>query len=210
MKSLLKTFILVGIVLIGFSSCKKDEDKPEDTPNVVVNKNLISKTITIDARAYDAWVYINLESGKVVKPTNFLDDLSWDIAFHRDNVRTNGGESGKGMGAGMETEYEKLSDCKSAPESGYATDEQMDIMTAYVMPPEYEKQPANVELEKWGNFDITVMPPVFKLSGKVYTIKTAKGNYAKLKFHDYYNDEGESGYIKVEYVLQTNGKTSFQ
>lgn len=203
MKNYLRNGAILALVLFVFAGCKKDKEETIIEP-------LNTKSIVIDAKAYDKWVYLNLSSGKIVTPEDYKNDMSWDVAFHRDNVRTNGGASGIGKGAGLEIEVKSLAEVTEAPENGYVKDEITDIMTAYIMPPQYEKQPANAELEKWGNFDLSEMPPVFVLSENVYVMKTAEGKYAKLKFTDYYNENGESGFIELKYVIQEDGSRNLK
>lgn len=76
------------------TSCQKEKKEGEK-----------KEEFTLDATAYDKFYYFSLESGKLVKvgegdATKDQDDTvwmkrsDWDIAFHRFEVRLNGGASG--------------------------------------------------------------------------------------------------------------------
>ena len=57
--------------------------------------------VTIDASSWDDWVYYSFELEDIVDIVNPESSLDWDIAFQRNNIRTNGGESYMGQGCGM-------------------------------------------------------------------------------------------------------------
>src|SRR5690606_18465020 len=150
--------------------CAACSDPDEDpTPALEV------KTVQIDARSYADWVYFSFEKGEVVTvaPESFSSDLSWDIAFHRNDVRLNGGLSGQGAGAALKTEAKELSQIALAPTTGYVADGTKSIMTKFTLPvPVFEDQPANTEIN-WLDVDTSNPPPVYTLFDEVYIIKTA-------------------------------------
>ena len=51
-------------------------------------------------------------------------------------------------------------------------------------------------------------PPAYEPSNHIYIVKTADGNYAKIK--GFYNDLGDSGYLNFKYTYQSNGSRSFK
>jgi len=189
-----KRNVFLGLALVVamatiFSSC---EPKPDPVP-----EEKETKTLTVDASAYDKWVYVSFVQGKIVEISDFKNDLSWDMALHRYDVRLNGGEAGKGQGAALETSYSELSALTSIPTSGYVADVMDSIMLS--MPPTYASQPFNHEASKWIDVNTSAMPPSYTLSNKVYVFKTAEGKHVKIKFLDYKNAEDKTGHIKFSY-----------
>src|SRR3712207_5184194 len=98
--STLSLISALGASLFLAISCKPHTPIPE-TPEQ--QKDFIVKHLTVNASDYTKWVYVNFAEGKVVDVETPETDLSWDIALHRYDFKTNGGTSGKGKGAAYET-----------------------------------------------------------------------------------------------------------
>ena len=104
-----KSMLLVALatLALGVTSCGKET--PDPVKNVVVN-----------ATAYDQYVYFSFEPGKVVKTAKYDDeaikkDKSWDIAFHRYELRTNSGLSGEGNGGAYEVGVQDIRQAVTIP-----------------------------------------------------------------------------------------------
>ena len=104
-----KSMLLVALatLALGVTSCGKET--PDPVKNVVVN-----------ATAYDQYVYFSFEQGKVVKTAKYDDeaikkDKSWDIAFHRYELRTNSGLSGEGNGGAYEVGVQDIRQAVTIP-----------------------------------------------------------------------------------------------
>jgi hypothetical protein len=171
---------------------KKDVSNTEEIP---VEVTQTPKTLTVNANAYDKWVYVSFSQGKVVAVSNYKNDLSWDIAFHRTDIRLNGGASGKGKAAGLETNATDLNAVIQIPVSGYITDV-MDNINVSMMGK--EAAPKNLKLSNW--VSKSGMPPVYTVSKKVYLVRTADGKHVKIKFLKYVNAENKGGHIQFTYV----------
>ncbi|PIE88343.1 MAG: hypothetical protein CSA04_02395 [Bacteroidetes bacterium] len=131
---------VLGIGLV-FTSCK-DKDKPKDPVSV--------NTITIDATAYDAWVYFSFKEGEVVEVADFATSTAWDIGFHRYDLRVNGGEAGPGEGGTFATGENNFAAVTTAPESGYVSNDFIDVaVDVTVMPPVMEHVPGDQVLATW-------------------------------------------------------------
>jgi hypothetical protein len=170
----------------------------EDVPNteeISLGVTQTPKTLTVNASAYDKWVYVSFSQGKVITVSNFNNDLSWDIAFHRTDVRLNGGASGKGKGAGLETNVSELNAVTVIPVSGYITDV-MDNIHVSMMGK--EAAPKNLKLSNW--ITKSGMPPSYTVGKKVYVIRTAEGKHVKIKFLTYVNADNKGGHIKFTYI----------
>ena len=77
----------------------------------------------MDATQYTKWNYINLHSLQIdsakVTIEGADDPVAWDLAIHRYDVKTNGGEV-------LETEYQSLNALKNAgsmPQGAFVADE---------------------------------------------------------------------------------------
>ncbi len=204
MKNIINIYPALFTLFLAFAltiiSCSKDEDEPKLPLEV--------EEISLDATSFTEWVYVSLSKGEIVEVSDFENDINWDIGFHRWDVRTNGGMSGKGKGAALQLAHSSLDQVDLAPETGYITDILIEInMTG--MPPIYEDHPANPELAKWMDLDMSEMPPKYSMTDKVFIVKTADGKFVKLRFTDYMNDTGDRGFITFEFILQSDGSRNF-
>ena len=87
------------------------------TPNP---SNETVNSVVVNATAYDQYVYFSFEQGKVVKTAKYDDeaikkDKSWDIAFHRYELRTNSGLSGEGNGGAYEVGVQDIRQAVTIP-----------------------------------------------------------------------------------------------
>ena len=166
------------------------------------NGHVIGKNIDIK---------INVTPGKMPMPilatykgtieTGTIDETSfdWDIAFHRWDVKTNGGSV-------LETVESELENLKDIPASGYVEDvetSELIIDNSLMMQGKvgYATDHVNKELGKWMNLDLSNMPPSYTPSNKVYVLKTTKGKFVKIKVTDYTDDSGNKGHITFDYVF---------
>ena len=162
-----------------------------------VNAEISHKTLTINATDQEKWVYFSLSESDVVDIKDPTTSLKWDIGFKRTAIITNGGINGPGESATLiltDTSFESVD---VAPEGDYISDTDQiatfargDGWYTYTGPPNH-----------W-----------ILVNEKIYILRTAEGNYAKLRFIGYYenNDAKEgSGHISFEYVLQKNGTRFF-
>lgn len=88
--------------------------------------------ITISGLSSDKWTYFSFEKGEVVGQSEFLSDeedalwaerLDWDIAICGDYIKTNGGDSGKGLGGILRDRTSNFLTLEEAPADGYLVDE---------------------------------------------------------------------------------------
>lgn len=192
-------FFKIGLVFcmtVAFLfSCEKEKGNDNENEG---NNTSVTKEKTIDATAYNKWVYFSFSKGNVVTVDDPENDLNWDMALHRYDVKLNGGTSGKGQGAAIETSAKSLSDVKNIPTEGYVVDVMGQVnMTG--MPPVYEEHSMNTEVSKWMKLDTSEMPPSYTMSGLVYILKCADGKIVKVKFTDYTNDLGATAHITFQY-----------
>lgn len=210
MKNQFKFLAFILCALFAFSACSDDDDDNNNggTPGAV-------KTVEfLNASAYDKWVYFSFDKGEIVTVTDFATDLSWDIAFHRGDIRLNGGKSGKGKGGVVKTESKKWDDVKDAPTSGYKTDE---IGTITILSPQFaekdqkttEDAPFSLTLASWLTTDTSNPPPVYTIHGWIYILKTADGKYVKFLAYDNKSQKNAAGYFSFKYQYNADGSTKF-
>jgi len=164
-------------------------------------------TIEIDSSSYQDWIYFSLELGKIVDILDPESSMGWDLAFKRNNIKTNGGISGLGDGCAIvdnTQSWENVSfeSTEQIPDGECQVDELIDgdIFT-------YEgcynpnthlftdcvKNPA---LDTWGSFDSSYH---FNINNYRFFVKSAHGDYVKFWLMSYYNLNGESGHISMAY-----------
>lgn len=163
-----------------------------------VSAELHQNILTVDATDRENWTYISLLlEGEVVDINDAATSLKWDLGFKRTAVIANGGASGLGKAGAMALEDISFEDILEAPEGDYISDTDQiatfargDGWYTYTGPPNH-----------W------ILP-----NAVVYILQTAEGNFAKLRFIGYYeNNETKegSGNITIEYVLQDDGPRNF-
>lgn len=194
--------VLCGVLFLN--SCSDDDDKKPGTPGDI-------KTVEfLDVKLYTDWVYFSFEKNTVVTVSDFANDLTWDIAFHRGDVRLNGGKSGKGKGAVVQTSSKNWDDLKEAPSIGYLTDEVGTITTSFTGTGiTTEEQPFSKTLTGWLTVDTSNPPPKYTINGWIYVVKAANGNYVKLSLYDNKNEKNAAGYVSFKYQYNSDGSTKF-
>lgn len=161
---------------------------------------IAGSTIDLDIRIQPGAMPIPLAAtykGEMETDAN-VDETTfdWDIAIHRYDVKTN-------QGSALATTEKELSAVTVLPAGGFVADVKTDSliydmsgMTNNAVG--YATAHINEILTQWVRRD--GMPPVFTLSGLVYLVKTKSGEYAKIKFTDYTDDENVNGHITFAYV----------
>lgn len=191
----------IAIVLssISFIACSDDDDKNTPEPEAT------AKTVKFEAQSYTEWTYFSFAKGDfvTVDQENYASDMNWDIAFLRYYIRTNGGKSGKGQGAVLDTKETKFDAVTTIPSTGFITDDNINIIEGSGMPPKYRTDAGNPaftikESSGWATFTPPTGPWVY--NNNVFIIRTADGQYAKLIMKSFLNDEDKSGNITFEYV----------
>ena len=131
--------------------------------------------------------------------------FDWDIAFHRYDIKTNGG-------AAVMLQTTDLESVTSASVTGESFTSDVDgevmvdmsgMMSGFVG---YQPTKINEVLAKWVTATPTgSMPPYsYEINGKVFVVKTAGGEYAKLRFTDMSDATGknEAATFDYEYPLK--------
>ena len=193
MKPTISVFLFAMPLVACAPNIGKDvQDDTDDTATTggdVVNvNNGDSTTTTINATDSLAWIYYDFESGSGVEVEDAATELNWDLAFQRYTPKMNGGVSGSGgMGVAL-LDGEDFDALSEAPYSGYLSDAESAEETGtteYVM-------------AEWYDYDYTTH--LLSPADRVYVVRTVEGNYFKLRFDNYYDEAGTSGYLQFTWA----------
>lgn len=226
MKYLVKSIVFISVLI--FSSSCVDYDALPFEGNVLPRRSGYVNEVTND------WIYYNLQTGEVfngeqvnqhIKEGEQKDRLDWDLAFCGFTLRTNGGTSGKGMGAAADlgkTDYENWTEVAQLPTDLKWVEDTNDVLvtmakrdwTHYAIENGIENIPwfdpnsgpkriatsANKLLANAIRF--SGPPPVYSPSLHIYVIRSADGkHFYKLQVISWYNTAIEIG--------DTGGRISF-
>ena len=128
----------------------------------------------------------------------------WDIALHRDNVRTNGGE------VWQTTTQDITSPSLTAPLAGTGeadtwneTDVWMDQSQMFTGVIGNQRIKTNRLLSSWLSIQIPPIPPSFTYNGNVFIVRLKDGTYAALRLADY-RSKGTNCIMTIEYRYPLN------
>lgn len=211
-----KNYVAMLAVSLCVMSCD-DNDDVAPTPDPVKSQ------LTVNTSDYGTWTYIDLKTGKTqtlrdfstwnyltegnivetVPPQGSQADITidWQIAIHRYDIKTNGGEA-------VATTERVMANVTTMPENGYTTDQTVrntlltdmsgmaDSKLGYAATADM-----NPVLCGWLKKTATgAMPPyTYDPTHLIYVLKCKDGSYAKLQFTDYTDSEGKSGYVTFSY-----------
>lgn len=201
-----KSLVALVLGLFIFSSCNSSDDSEED----IATAGEIKTYQVLDARSYTNWVYFSFSKNEIVTVTDVQADKNWDIAFHRGDVKLNGGKSGKGSGEAINTNKIEWNAVTSAPTSGYVKDEIRKITTAFTGTGITEEdQPFSQILTTWLTVDTSSPPPKYTVHNYVYVVKSASGKYVKLQIYDNKSATNTAGYVSFKYQYNAEGGAAF-
>ncbi|MBQ9638715.1 MAG: HmuY family protein [Bacteroidales bacterium] len=193
----------LGLLLVVVASCDGIYDDPAERWDSDDDAHTFS---WVDATSYTDWVYIDLTTHTVTAcpyDDSLAQPVSWHIALHRYDVRTNGM-------AAFETDYTSLATLQynlqegrfelpveEAFEADVADSIIIDMST--MMDGYLTRAPSlrNSVLSRWLDVDMRSMPPIYTPSGRVYLLRTADGTTLSLLFTGFTNPRlhGAKGWI---------------
>lgn len=199
---------LVSLVMVSVSCTKDDgEDTNPETGDLKTADVILSRKTAYG----NDWIYYSFAEGKEVDSTNHASSLTWDIAFNRYNVRTNGGETGSGQGAAYDAGEVDFTSVLEANESGYTVDDTIQIVEAFTgQGVTYMTTTGNDVFKECVAMVHGNMGPSYETNDHVYVVKTANGKYAKVWIKGYYSEGGESGFINMKYTYQAGEGRKFE
>ncbi len=202
--------VFLAVIVSTLFSCEKEEEDQEDS-------TIMTKEVTLSRSTLygEDWVYFSLSAGTEVSgidDSNYQTNTTWDIAFNRYNVRTNGGTSGVGQAGAVDVGEIDFDEATLAPSDGYTEDATIQIVESLNIPnpPIMMASNGNVIFMGVIDLDSSNPPPVYTANNHIYYLKTADGKYAKIWIKGFYNDQGDSGYLNFKYSYQEDGTRSFE
>ncbi|NNC18391.1 hypothetical protein HJC22_22005 [Corallococcus exiguus] len=169
-----------------------DEDEnpvvtPQDGANLKHHDNGDgSFTSVVDATNAEAWVGVDLDTGKQVSAT---EDAVWDLAFQRYTVKARGGVSGTGNVQVAIVPGTTFAALTQAPASGYMTD-------AADGPDTGDSPDTVFNLgDGWYVYDL----PTHTLTPReqLYVVRSDSGTYFKVQVQSYYDAAGTPAMMKL-------------
>lgn len=176
---------LVSLFILGQFGCgKPDVTGPACQKNVCTEKKDTSFRTIVDATDKKKWVYFSLLKRQAVTVQDASKDTSWDIAFRRADIKTNGGVSGPGKVRVAWVDNQDLTQIKKAPTDGYHQDKAGS---------EY----AFAQQGKWYNYDLGkhILTP----KNRVYILQRAEHTYL-IKIYSYYSHTSVSGHPSFDWI----------
>ena len=177
-----------------------------------------------DCSSYTDWHFFSFAEGQVIGSCDAMDSVAyadwfertdWDLAFHRQNVKSNSGISGSGAGGIMEYPQHvfDFDAVIEAPEMGYVTDvadsvvyDMSQMATGSIG---YAHTGLNPETKGWAELT-DMMGGVWTYAQKVFIVRTANNKYAKIHLMNFKDRGGVSGTVTMMYVYQSDGSLNLK
>ncbi len=194
-------FLFATMLLVN--SCEKETNDEPKKKNPEIFQH--------DIRDYSKWYYYSFKTKQFVgigeadpkkgDDSKWAERLDWDIAFHRQDIRTNSGTSGKGKGGILELKTENYFSVKDFDLAVFEQDKVVDntIMIEFTMPPTYLTSSVNSIASKWVKIADDMSHWELKKKN-VFIVKTTEGKFVKIQFVNFLNDVNKSGYLTMRYA----------
>jgi len=195
-----KLIYLSALIVLSFASCKKDSTL----------QPIQAQTFEINSTKSTSWVYFSFETNDTVAVVDPSTSTSWDLAFQRYRIKTNGGLSGTGQGSAAnsyqkgQTGFDALKVVSDT--STFVPDESISIAVQQG----YATYIVNPKLYTWFGLEFAAQGTQIVPSDYIYIVKTASGKFAKVWFKSYYSATNLSGYVSFQYKYQANGSKTLE
>ncbi len=191
----MKRSISLLLVVTGlFIGCTK-ENNPE----------IQSQTFEINSTSSTVWKYFSFAKNDTIVVSDPLTSNEWDLAFQRYRVKTNGGESGNGMGSAANSYLKGQAGFDAlgvVPDTTtFIEDESIEI----AIQQGYATYVVNPGLYTWFTIELAAQGTQIVPSDYIYIVKTADGKFAKVWFKSYYSAANQSGHVTLQYKYQPDG-----
>lgn len=213
-KYMVKYNIIVAILvnILFFASCSRNSDVLAEEFSQITPSEEAKVIINLDATSQVEWVYFSFSKGEIVNISDPKNDLSWDIAFNRYNIRTNSGVSGLGKGGVFRLDEKNFDNVSQVP-----TDltYEIDIEDSIAVRNGVQKIERNKLISGdigsetgWWSYQMPVggaTTPTTTINQWIYIVKDANGTPVKIQLTDYYHTQsGTSGFISFQYQKAKN------
>ncbi|MCU0472995.1 MAG: HmuY family protein [Bacteroidales bacterium] len=192
----MKTIVYLLPFVIGLLiGCKKEDTKPA----------IQSQTFEIKSTSSTTWKYFSFSKNDTISVSDPLSSTEWDLAFQRYRIKTNGGESGNGMGSAASSYLKGQTGFDALREVPDTTTFVADKSIEIAIQQGYATYVINPRLYSWFTIELATQGTQIVPSDDIYIVKTADGKYAKVWFKSYYSTTNLSGYVTFQYKYQADG-----
>lgn len=227
----------IVVLAFGFAAaaCDSTDAIPDPVPlevqlasNVEADPVLGRDPVSGAPTSFNRYSLYDLEAGAVAvssseggAATRRRDSSAtvWDIGFKGTTIIFNGGSSGPGNAA-AQIMTETFASVLEAPEGGYMPDgENSNCPTVETPVGPVPGRPLAVctgSDNGWYNYNGQTNL-ILPIPGRTIVLRTAEGNYAKMRILSYYKDNPEtpgadtpSRYYTFEYIVQTDGSRNLE
>ncbi len=229
MKTPVACSLFTGFVLL-FAGCDSADPEPEPVLlNVKMAENIPADPVsgrdpdTGASISNNLFTLYDLEAGSILIPSSQTDaatrqrdsaSTAWDIGFRGTTIIFNGGTSGPGEAA-AQLLAQPFAEVAEAPEGGYVADGENascpEVSTPVGPVPGSPYAICTGSDNGWYNYNPGTML-LLPVPGRTIMLRTASGNYAKMRILSYYQNNPDppdasvpSRYYTFEYVLQPDG-----
>lgn len=170
---------------------------------------LTASDVPADVDGDSTVTHFSLEDNEIVA-ADALTTTNWDIAFDGTTIYFNSGTSGDGNAQAQLLTSTIFNELETAPTTGYGSDSE----SGTIIP--------TGSGNGWYSYTGHPTHSIVPLTGVVIALKTAKGNYAKIKILSYYKGNPDlsqwttspptvpSRYYTFEFGVQKDGSTSLK
>lgn len=149
----------------------------------------------VDASSTTAWSYLDFETGLAVMPMDPQRERTWDIAFQRFKVVSNGGVSGMGGALVARITDTPFANITQAPEDGYLADT-----------PDGEADRDDTPdsaftngVDDWYTYDVATHR-VSPREDITYIVRTPEMHFFKVQIRAYYDAAGSPGFLRFRWA----------
>jgi hypothetical protein len=149
----------------------------------------------VDASSTTAWSYLDFETGLAVTPPDPLSERTWDVAFQRFKVISNGGASGMGGALVARITDTPFANITQAPEDGYIAD-------APDGDADRDDTPDSAftnGVDDWYSYDVATHQ-VSPRQDITYIVRSPEMHFWKVQIHAYYDAAGSPGFLRFRWA----------
>jgi hypothetical protein len=182
--------LLSALTACGAKESSGDQSTEEADASSTANISQNQMTIDASSEAEGDWRYFDLEQGTVIEVSDPQQDKTWDLGFHRFQIKSNSGISGQAeMGVTfVDQEFGAVSE---APAEGYRIDRKDGD--------DERNEPDLAFLQEGAWYDYNVQDHTLSPKARTYIVRTATGQFFKIQILGYYDDAGSSGHVSFQW-----------
>jgi hypothetical protein len=188
------------IILASLSACKKEN----------TSLPIQARTFEINSTGSTKWKYFSLTINDTVTVTDPIHSNTWDLAFQRYRIKTNGGESGSGSGSAANSYQKGQTGFDALKIVSDTTTFMADNSISIAVQQGYTTYVVNPVLYTWFAMEFATQGTQIVPSDYIYIVKTSSGKYAKVWFKSYYSATNVSGYVSFQYKYQPDGSKNLE